>query len=47
MELYLKSTGRKKLADLANKYKEYLIADPDIEKDPDKYFDKIIEIDLS
>jgi len=47
MELYLKSTGRKKLADLANKYKEYLIADPDIEKDPDKYFDKVIEIDLS
>jgi len=47
MELYLKSTGRKKLADLANKYKEHLIADPDIEKDPDKYFDKIIEIDLS
>ena len=47
MELYLKSTGRKKLADLANKYKEHLIADPNIEKDPDKYFDKIIEIDLS
>jgi len=47
MELYLKSTGRKKLADLANKYKEYLIADPDIEKEPDKYFDKVIEIDLS
>ena len=47
MELYLKSTGRKKLADLANKYKEHLTADPDIEKNPDKYFDKIIEIDLS
>ena len=47
MELYLKSTGRKKLADLANKYKEHLIADPDIEKNPDKYFDKVIEIDLS
>ena len=47
MELYLESTGRKKLADLANKYKEHLIADPDIEKNPDKYFDKVIEIDLS
>ncbi len=47
MELYLKSTGRKKLADLANKYKEHLIADPDIEKNPGKYFDKVIEIDLS
>jgi aconitate hydratase len=47
MELYLKSTGRTELADLANKYKEHLIADPDIEKNPDKYFDKVIEIDLS
>jgi aconitate hydratase len=47
MELYLKSTGRIELADLANKYKEHLIADPDIEKNPDKYFDKVIEIDLS
>jgi aconitate hydratase len=47
MELYLKSTSRKELADLANKYKEHLIADSDIETNPDKYFDKIIEIDLS
>jgi len=47
MELYLKSTGRKKIAELANKYKEHLTADSDIENDPDKYFDKVIEIDLS
>ena len=47
MELYLKSTGRKEIAELANKYKEHLTADSDIEKNPDKYFDKIIEIDLS
>jgi len=47
MELYLKSTGRKEIAELANKYKEHLTADPDIEKNPDKYFDKIMEIDLS
>ena len=47
MELYLKSTGRKEIAELANKYKEHLIADSDIEKNPDKYFDKVIEIDLS
>jgi len=47
MELYLKSTGRKDIAELANKYKEHLTADSDIEKNPDKYFDKVIEIDLS
>ena len=47
MELYLKSTGRKEIAELANKYKEHLTADSDIENNPDKYFDKVIEIDLS
>ena len=47
MELYLKSTGRKEIAELANKYKEHLVGDSEIEKEPSKYFDKIIEIDLS
>ncbi len=47
MELYLKSTDREKIAELANKYKEYLTADPEIEENPEKYFDRIIEINLS
>ena len=47
MEVYLKSTGRKQIADLANKYKEHLTADPDVEPNPEKYFDKVIEIDLA
>ena len=47
MEVYLKSTGRKQIADLANKYKEHLTADPDVEQNPEKYFDKVIEIDLA
>ena len=47
MEVYLKSTGRKQIADLANKYKEHLTADSDVQQNPEKYFDKIIEIDLS
>jgi len=47
MELYLKSTGREEIAELANKYKEHLVGDSEIENDPGKYFDKIIEIDLS
>tara|TARA_Y100001949_G_scaffold2287_1_gene1820 strand:- start:39 stop:2321 length:2283 start_codon:yes stop_codon:yes gene_type:complete len=47
MEIYLKSTGRKKIAELANKYKEHLTADLGVEQNPEKYFDKIIEIDLT
>lgn len=47
METYLRSTGRSKIADLANKNKNLLTADPEVEQDPEKYFDKIIEIDLS
>lgn len=47
MESYLRATNRGKIADLANKYKELLVADKDVEEHPEKYFDKIIEIDLS
>ena len=47
MGTYLKSTGREKIADLANKHKELLTADSEIENSPEKYFDKVIEIDLS
>ena len=47
MELYLKSTGRKEIAELANRYKEHLTGDSEVENDPSKYFDKVIEIDLS
>lgn len=47
MELYLRATGRGDLADLANKHKDILTEDQDVEKDPHKYFDRVIEIDLS
>ncbi|MDC0209285.1 aconitate hydratase [Nitrosopumilus sp.] len=47
METYLKYTNRKEIADLANQNKELLVADPEIESEPEKYFDKIIEINLS
>jgi aconitate hydratase len=47
MALYLKSTGRGELADLADRHAELLRADPEIEADPEKYFDVIVEIDLS
>ena len=47
MEKYLKTTNREKIADLANKHRELLVPDPEIEQNPEKYFDKIIRIDLS
>lgn len=47
METYLKYTNREKIAELANKNKELLIADPEIEKSPEQYFDRIVEINLS
>jgi aconitate hydratase len=47
METYLKYTNREKIADLANQHKELLTPDPEIEKNPEKYFDKVIEINLS
>ncbi|MBI2006627.1 MAG: aconitate hydratase [Nitrosopumilales archaeon] len=47
MEKYLKTTNREKIAELANTHKELLVPDPEIEQNPEKYFDKIIRIDLS
>ncbi len=47
MERYLKATGRADVAELANKVKEHLTADADVYADPQKYFDQVIEIDLS
>lgn len=47
METYLRSTGREKIADLANINKELLTPDPEVEKNPEKFFNKVIRIDLS
>jgi aconitate hydratase len=47
METYLKSTNREKIAELANQNRESLIADPEIQNNPEKYFERIIEINLS
>jgi aconitate hydratase len=47
MEKYLKTTNREKIAELANKHRELLVPDIEIEQNPEKYFDKIIRIDLS
>lgn len=47
MAQYLRGTGRKEVADLANKVKEHLTGDPEVYAHPEKYFDQVIEIDLS
>ncbi len=47
MERYLKATGRADVAELANKIKEHLTGDAEVYADPKKYFDQVIEINLS
>ena len=47
MERYLRATGRSEVADAANSIKEHLTADPEVYAEPEKYFDQVIEINLS
>jgi aconitate hydratase len=47
MSRYLKATGREEIAKLADGIKEHLTADAEVYADPAKYFDQLIEIDLS
>src|SRR5439155_25756961 len=47
MRTYLASTERAALADLADRYAHLLHADADVEAHPEKYFDRVIQIDLS
>lgn len=47
MSRYLKATGREEVANLADGIKEYLNADAEVYASPEKYFDQVIEINLS
>ena len=47
METYLKYTNRESIAQLANQNKESLVADAEVELNPEKFFDRVIEINLS
>lgn len=47
MERYLRATNRNQVADGANKIKAHLTADPEVYANPEKYFDQVIEINLS
>ena len=44
---YLEATDRKDIADLADKIKDYLKADKEVHENPEKYYDEVIEINLS
>jgi len=47
MSRYLKATGRAEVAALADGIKEHLTGDPEVYANPEKYFDEVIEINLS
>ncbi len=47
MDRYLRSTKRADVADAANQIKDYLTADAEVYAQPEKYFDQVIEINLS
>jgi aconitate hydratase len=44
---YLKATGREALADLADQYSEHLRNDPEVDADPERFYDRVIDVDLS
>ncbi len=47
MNTYLKATGRGALAPLADRYRHLLTPDEDVESHPEKYYDVVVELDLS
>ncbi len=47
MAAYLRATERADVAALAEQHREHLVADPEVLANPKKYYDEIVEIDLS
>ena len=47
MAMYLKATRREELADLADQYAEHLRNDPEVDDDPERFYDRVIDINLS
>ena len=47
MSDYLKATARKEVAALADRIKEHLRPDAEVYADPQKYYDQVLELDLS
>ncbi len=47
MAAYLKATDRAEIARLAEQHRGHLVADPEVHEAPEKFFDELVEIDLS
>ncbi|MFC1619115.1 aconitate hydratase [Candidatus Neomarinimicrobiota bacterium] len=47
LSTYLRATGRDKVAEIADSYREFLTADPEVMENPEEVYDQIVEIDLS
>jgi aconitate hydratase len=47
MDRYLIATGRAEIARLANNVRQHLVGDPEVYQEPEKYFDQVVEINLS
>ncbi len=47
MERYLNATGRAEVAKAAKAIKQHLVGDPEVYESPEKYFDQVVEINLS
>ncbi|MCK4658481.1 MAG: aconitate hydratase, partial [Phycisphaerae bacterium] len=47
MAAYLQATGRDDIAKLADQHRDLLQADPEVQADPEKFYDRVIEINLS
>ena len=47
MSTYLRATARGDLVPLIEKYKHLLEPDPEVEADPEKYYDRVVRLDLS
>ena len=47
MAAYLRATGRADLADLADGNRAGLAADPEVDANPERFFERVVEIDLS
>jgi aconitate hydratase len=47
MASYLRATEREAIARLAQRHREWLEPDPEVEADPERHYDRVIRIDLS
>ncbi len=47
MARYLAATGRGELAELAEQYRQLLVADPECAENPEQHYDQVVEINLS